>query len=499
MKTDISLIGRLSKKYILPLFSQDNFVLTGFTHATNNNNNRTNCMNNLTIDPKERMDFIRKKLPKKSNYSSKGLRILMILGLLLFSISLFAQNVGDYGAIGNGDWDDQSNWGVWDGSSFVNNGTYPGAGGIASYDVYINNNFTIIIDGEVPGTFQTLIIGEGTLGTLQIIGNSEFHFAMLLIESNGVIDWGGNTNYSLTLPEDVVIIIKEGGILDEEGSCSASRSIVIGNNTYSVCNNNAGNDELSFEELINNGGSVFLNPTSNSPICEGAILDLETNLEPIGSGDPNDYAVSWSGTGPNGYTYSSTVEDPSISGLEDGDYTFEVTVTYFGTITKTESLDVVVISSPTAEAGVTAELTCVITTITLDGSGTTPGLDYLWTGPGTITAETTLSPTIDTPGTYTLTVTNSSTGCTATDTVVVTFLNDTTDPVADVASLPALTAQCEIASLTAPTAIDNCDGALTATTGVSLPITSSTTITWTYTDASGNTATQTQAVVINDT
>ncbi|MDE0472622.1 MAG: T9SS type A sorting domain-containing protein, partial [Ekhidna sp.] len=53
-----------------------------------------------------------------------------------------------------------------------------------------------------------------------------------------------------------------------------------------------------------------------------------------------------------------------------------------------------------------------------------------------------------------------------------------------------------IADLTAPTATDNCDdGTITATTNASFPITSTTTITWTYTDDAGNAATQTQAVI----
>ena len=44
---------------------------------------------------------------------------------------------------------------------------------------------------------------------------------------------------------------------------------------------------------------------------------------------------------------------------------------------------------------------------------------------------------------------------------------------------------------------DNCDGEITATSDVTtFPITSNTTITWTYTDNAGNTATQTQTVTI---
>ena len=95
METEDSRTGRQSKNNNLPLLSQDEFVLTGFTHTPNFNNNKTNCMNNLTIFPPEKLDFIRNRSSKKSYYSAKGLRILMILGLLLFSISVFAQYDGD--------------------------------------------------------------------------------------------------------------------------------------------------------------------------------------------------------------------------------------------------------------------------------------------------------------------------------------------------------------------------------------------------------------------
>lgn len=77
-------------------------------------------------------------------------------------------------------------------------------------------------------------------------------------------------------------------------------------------------------------------------------------------------------------------------------------------------------------------------------------------------------------------------------------LNDNTAPVADAATLSDVTAQCEVTSLTAPTATDNCAGAIVGTHSLTLPITSNTTITWTYDDGDGNTSTQTQNIVIND-
>ncbi|NOU60991.1 HYR domain-containing protein, partial [Marinifilum caeruleilacunae] len=78
-------------------------------------------------------------------------------------------------------------------------------------------------------------------------------------------------------------------------------------------------------------------------------------------------------------------------------------------------------------------------------------------------------------------------------------IDDTTDPVADLATLADVNAQCEVTSLTAPTATDNCDGAITGTHTETFPITASKVVVWTYTDASGNSITQNQNIVIDDT
>ncbi len=76
-------------------------------------------------------------------------------------------------------------------------------------------------------------------------------------------------------------------------------------------------------------------------------------------------------------------------------------------------------------------------------------------------------------------------------------INDVTAPVADVANLPDITGQCEVTSLTPPTATDNCAGSITGTTTTSLPITApgTTVVTWTFDDGNGNITTQNQNVI----
>ena len=119
---------------------------------------------------------------------------------------------------------------------------------------------------------------------------------------------------------------------------------------------------------------------------------------------------------------------------------------------------------------------------------------------GTITGTTNAPLTYNTKGTYDITWTyNDGNGNTSTQTQSV-IVDDTIAPVANVASLPTVNGQCS-ASVTAPTATDNCTGTITGTTNAPLTYNTQGTynITWTYNDGNGNTATQNQTVVVDDT
>ena len=73
-------------------------------------------------------------------------------------------------------------------------------------------------------------------------------------------------------------------------------------------------------------------------------------------------------------------------------------------------------------------------------------------------------------------------------------------PVANITSLPIVNAQCS-ATVTAPTATSSCYGAIPGTTSTVFPITTqgTTVVTWTFNDGNGNTATQNQTVILDDT
>jgi hypothetical protein len=73
-------------------------------------------------------------------------------------------------------------------------------------------------------------------------------------------------------------------------------------------------------------------------------------------------------------------------------------------------------------------------------------------------------------------------------------------PIPNVASLPAVNSQCS-ATPVAPTASSTCYGTITGTTTTLFPITTqgTTLVTWTYNDGNGQSVTQTQNVIIDDT
>src|SRR5690606_40418200 len=173
---------------------------------------------------------------------------------------------------------------------------------------------------------------------------------------------------------------------------------------------------------------------------------LIQSLQLDGSGSTGQGTLSY------GWT---TVDGNIVSGGDTATPTIDAAGTYTLTVTDadngcTDTADVVItqdISAPVADAGSTAELTCLIQSLQLDGSGSTGQgtLSYGWTtvDGNIVSGGDTAIPTIDAAGTYTLTVTDADNGCTDTADVVIT--QDISAPVADAGSTAELT--CLIQSL----------------------------------------------------
>lgn len=129
------------------------------------------------------------------------------------------------------------------------------------------------------------------------------------------------------------------------------------------------------------------------------------------------------------------------------------------------------------------------------------GLTYKWTGPNGFTSNL-QNPTIPNAtavnaGTYYCTILGTD-GCDGAFSIEIK-VEDKLPPVPDVQNLPNITGDCKIQITSFPTATDACDGKITATTTDPLfyALPGTYTITWKFTDASGNTTTQQQKVVVN--
>jgi len=144
---------------------------------------------------------------------------------------------------------------------------------------------------------------------------------------------------------------------------------------------------------------------------------------------------SGSQPGPNiSYTWT-TINGNIISGAnansaavnQSGQYTLTLVNSTNG-CSANQSVNVIDnIVLPNAEAGPTFELTCTVEQVKLLGTGSTgSNFSYIWTtaGGNIISGANGLQPLVNNSGTYTLLVTNTLTGCTQSDNVVVTKLTN---------------------------------------------------------------------------
>ncbi|MBK8967313.1 MAG: gliding motility-associated C-terminal domain-containing protein [Lewinellaceae bacterium] len=209
-------------------------------------------------------------------------------------------------------------------------------------------------------------------------------------------------------------------VFDSTNNCSAFSNVLIGQN---------------IENPVIDAGP------DNTLTC--TVLDTQLQANVISSSS-NMLQYSWST--PDGTILSGAGTSTPVIGSA-GNYVLLVTDLSNG-CTATDQLTVVNdVATPTAQIVPAPTLTCILTSIPLDGtaSSTGPEFTFLWSShDGNFAGPpNTLQPTIDAPGTYELLITNTTNGCTETASVVVP--EDVMLPVAEAG--PALVLTCADPSL----------------------------------------------------
>ncbi len=323
------------------------------------------------------------------------------------------------------------------------------------------NVTTITLDGsassqggqyQVDWTTQGGNIISNPTGSYTVDINAPGKYILKVVNSTN----GCDATYSIDVLQDIVKPLAQAGNpvtltckdtqlgLNGNGSSTGANInydwstsggfIVTGKTTLSPLINKPGTYYI--EVLDNSNGclsvdSVVVNEDVVKPLAAGAspeILTCAKVLVPIsatGSSSGSNYTYSWSTV--NGIIQGSntgfTVNASSI-----GSYSVVVTNNING-CTEIASVNVNEDKNkPVANAGTDLELTCQQTTQVLSGVGSSvgPEFTYKWvTSNGNIVSgSTTLNPTINQAGIYTLIVTSSINGCTSSDDVEITLSAD---------------------------------------------------------------------------
>ncbi|MBP7496069.1 MAG: T9SS type A sorting domain-containing protein [Bacteroidales bacterium] len=305
--------------------------------------------------------------------------------IFLIKTNILSQVTGDYRSAGSGNWTTLATWQRYNGSSWVTPITGQG------------------YPGQFTGTGEVLI-QSGHIVTIGTTGLTTFPMGTLTIDSpNGQLYLnGGNstTNYSLNtmnvvikttsgsiyfrnkasliLPLNGVLFVGLGGLV---GDCSNNAEIRIGNKVFAACKGAPG-DIYTFDELMtagtgeNPGGTINAIPSSNSPICSGATINLTGGYSGAVVTAPTYY---WSVIAPNDVTTTYTSQNVNISSALVGNYIATLTVSSNndGTIyTNSETINVLVNPFPTLTGATQANPVCEGTGALINLTGLLPNTTF---------------------------------------------------------------------------------------------------------------------------
>ena len=289
--------------------------------------------------------------------------------------------------------------------------------------------YAIVTDGsclsqivEINLTIENIIVAFSTTDTQCDGGNGTAIFDLTTLE-NSVNGGSGNmvswyTNAGATIPSPSIITSGNASVyaIVTDGICSSQiveitliveNSLTAFSTTDIQCDDGSGIaifDLIALENIVSGGSGNTVIWFSD----QGATIPSPTTIL---TGDTSVYAIVT-----NGICYSPIVEiilavDNNLSAFSTTDTQCDDgngTATFDLTIGLSDEVPIVNVPTTTPDL-----LTCIVDEVTIIATDNSPGNDntYLWTGPGTIVGETTLTPTVSATGIYTLNVENVVSGC----------------------------------------------------------------------------------------
>jgi gliding motility-associated-like protein len=245
---------------------------------------------------------------------------------------------------------------------------------------------------------------------------------------------------------------------------TAGGNILSGDSTATPTVNAPGNYALTVTDPANGcvktgGAIVFQNITpppvqilpANIITCNTPVQTLQAQNQATGG----NFSYAWTALNGGHINTGDTTLTPSVN--TSGTYALIATNLVNG-CKSTDSVDVFQNTTlPIADAGIPDTLNCLNNSLTITGTASGQGnLQYLWTAgaSGNITqGATTLTPTVNLPGFYLLSVTDQLNGCQAKDSVQV--FQDANVPVAEAGQNAMLTCQVTQTNLQASASTGN--------------------------------------------
>jgi gliding motility-associated-like protein len=187
---------------------------------------------------------------------------------------------------------------------------------------------------------------------------------------------GGTTsqNATATAPGTYTLVV-----INPINTCSAQATVVVTQNTVAP---------------------------SVTSAASATLTCLNSNVNASATTTTSPASYNWSGTGIISATNIST-----ITVNQPGTFNYTVTNTTNGCSTTGSQVVTQNISTPSVASAVTGVLNCTLTSVNASATTTTTPVSYNWSGVGITSATNISTITVNQPGTFNYTVTNTSSGC----------------------------------------------------------------------------------------